>query len=116
MTIMDNIWIDVGALEDIPRQGARLVKTAAVCVALFRTKNDQVFALDDKCPHRGGPLSQGIVHGNAVTCPLHNWVINLETGLAQGADEGEVKTFVVRTEAGRILLEASKFVRNKDAA
>ena len=69
-----------------------------------------------KCPHRGGPLSQGIVHGNAVTCPLHNWVINLETGLAQGADEGEVKTFVVRTEAGRILLESSKFVRNKDAA
>ncbi len=116
MTIMDNIWIDVGALEDIPRQGARLVKTAAGCVALFRTKDDQVFALDDKCPHRGGPLSQGIVHGNAVTCPLHNWVINLETGLAQGADEGEVKTFVVRTEAGRILLESSKFVRNKDAA
>ena len=115
MTIMDNIWIDVGALEDIPRQGARLVKTAAGCVALFRTKNDQVFALDDKCPHSGGPLSQGIVHGNAVTCPLHNWVFSLETGEATGADEGMVPTYPARVEAGRILLDATR-LENRSAA
>ena len=116
MTMMDNVWIDVGALEDIPRQGARLVKTPMGCVALFRTATDDVFALDDRCPHQGGPLSQGIVHGKAVTCPLHNWVINLETGLAQGADEGDVRTFPVRVEGGRILIEASRFGSNKDAA
>lgn len=116
MTMMENVWIDIGALDDIPRQGARLVKTPMGCVALFRTAADEVFALDDKCPHKGGPLSQGIVHGASVTCPLHNWVFSLETGLAQGADEGEVRTFPVRSEAGRILLEASRLAIEKDAA
>ena len=57
-------------------QGARLVKTPRGCVAVFRTAEDEVFALDDRCPHKGGPLSQGIVHGRSVTCPLHNWVIS----------------------------------------
>ncbi len=116
MTMMENAWIDIGALEDIPRQGARLVKTPIGCVALFRTTADEVYALDDKCPHKGGPLSQGIVHGAAVTCPLHNWVISLETGHALGADEGQVRTFPVCVKAGRILLEASKLATSKDAA
>lgn len=109
MTVMqDNVWIDVGALDDVPRQGARLIKTPAGCVAVFRTEDDRIFALDDRCPHKNGPLSQGIVHGASVTCPLHNWVISLETGRAEGADEGETKTFPVRSEGGRILLEASR--------
>ncbi|MEO0762662.1 MAG: nitrite reductase small subunit NirD, partial [Pseudomonadota bacterium] len=83
-------WIDVGSLADIPPRGARVVRTREGCVALFRTAADEVFAIDDRCPHKGGPLSEGIVHGRAVTCPLHNWVISLETGLAQGADRGAV--------------------------
>ncbi len=117
MTMMDDcVWIDVGALDDVPREGARLVKTPAGCVAVFRTADDGVFALDDRCPHRGGPLSQGIVHGGAVTCPLHNWVISLETGLAQGADEGEVKTYPARCDNGRILIEASRLAKREDAA
>lgn len=116
MTMIDSVWIDIGALEDIPRQGARVVTTAAGCVAIFRTAADKVFALDDRCPHKGGPLSEGIVHGASVTCPLHNWVVSLETGMAQGADEGEVGTFQVRCESGRILLEASSFAKAKDAA
>ncbi|MEO0818845.1 MAG: nitrite reductase small subunit NirD [Pseudomonadota bacterium] len=99
-------WIDVGALEDVPVRGARVVKTRAGCVALFRTGADEVFAIDDRCPHRGGPLSEGIVHGRAVTCPLHNWVISLETGEAGGADEGRVATYSARIEGGRILLDA----------
>ncbi len=98
--------IDIGALEDIPQQAARLVKTHFGCIAVFRTDRDEVFALDDRCPHKGGPLSQGIQHGTSVTCPLHNWVIDLNTGLAQGADEGSVRTFKVRVEEGRILLDA----------
>ena len=103
--------IDIGALEDIPRQGARVVKTAAGCVAVFRTAQDQVFALQDRCPHKGGPLSEGIVHGTSVTCPLHALVFSLETGQAQGLDEGAVATYPVRVEAGRILLDTRRLAR-----
>jgi len=106
-------WIDIGALAAIPRQGARLVKTAAGCVAVFRTADDRVFALDDRCPHKGGPLSQGIVHDGRVTCPLHNWVIDLESGRAQGADVGETRTFAVRVEDGRLLLDGAELRARK---
>ncbi len=109
------MMIDVGALADIPAKGARLVKTAAGCVAIFRTADDQVFAIDDTCPHKGGPLSEGIVHGTQVTCPLHNWVFNLNTGMAQGADVGVVKTHLVRVEGGRIWLDAALLARRSAA-
>lgn len=98
-------WIDIGALEDIPVRGARVIKTRAGCVALFRTGADEVFAIDDTCPHKAGPLSEGIVHDRAVTCPLHNWVISLETGQVRGPDEGHVRTYGVRVDDGRILLD-----------
>ena len=107
MTIMETAWIDIGALADVPRRGARLVKAAHGCIAVFRTADDAVFALDDRCPHKGGPLSQGIVHDRGVTCPLHNWVISLETGKAQGADVGETASFRLKVEGGRILLDAA---------
>ena len=105
------MWVDIGALEDIPRQGARVVKTVQGCVAVFRTATDAVFATDDRCPHKGGPLSEGIVHGTSVTCPLHAWVFSLESGEAQGADEGAVATYPVRIEAGRILLDGRRLAR-----
>lgn len=101
-------WLDIAALDDIPQRGARVVKTSRGCVAIFRTFDDRVFAIDDTCPHKKGPLSEGIVHGNSVTCPLHNWVFNLETGLAQGADQGRVATYEIRVDAGRILLDATR--------
>ncbi len=107
MTMMDKAWIDIGAIDDIPVQGARVVKTPLGCLAVFRTSDDTVFALEDRCPHKNGPLSQGIVHDRFVTCPLHNWVISLETGLAQGADEGEVQTYALRVEDGRILADGA---------
>jgi len=97
-------WFSIGRLEDIPRLGARCVQNGDMTIAVFRTSDDRVFALEDKCPHRAGPLSQGIVHDGCVTCPLHNWVISLETGSAQGADEGSTATFPVRLEGDRILL------------
>ena len=103
-------WIDVGSLDDIPLRGARVVKTRAGCVALFRTAEAEVFATSNACPHRGGPLSEGIVHGRQVTCPLHNWVWSLETGEAQGADDGRIDTYPVRIDAGRILLDATRLV------
>jgi nitrite reductase (NADH) small subunit len=100
-------WVDIGPLEAIPILGARVVKSAAGCIAVFRTAANEAFAMEDRCPHKAGPLSQGIVHGTSVTCPLHNWVIDLETGEAQGADNGQVKTIALRIEAGRILLDCS---------
>ena len=98
--------LDIGALDSIPPRGARVVRTAFGCVAVFRTHDDRVFALEDRCPHKGGPLSQGIVHGASVACPLHNWVISLETGEAQGADEGRVRRYALVVEDGRILMDA----------
>ncbi len=101
-------WIDIGALDDIPLRGARVLKTQLGCLALFRTHGDKVFAVDDRCPHKGGPLSEGIVHGASVTCPLHNWVFSLETGTAQGADEGQIDTYEVRVENRRILVDGTR--------
>lgn len=100
-------WIDLGALDDVPLRGARVVKTPVGCVALFRTAEAEVFATSNTCAHKGGPLSEGIVHGRAVTCPLHNWVWSLETGEAQGADEGTIATYPVRVEGDRILIDAA---------
>jgi nitrite reductase (NADH) small subunit len=97
-------WRDVGALEEIPSRGARVVATRAGDAAVFRTGDDAVFALFDLCPHKGGRLSQGIVHGTFVTCPLHNWVIALSDGRAREPDEGCARTVAVRVEGGRVLL------------
>lgn len=108
-------WIDIGALEDIPVRGARIVKTVVGCVAVFRTSDDEVFATSDKCPHKGGPLSEGIVHGKSVTCPLHNWVFSLESGEAQGADEGQIATYPTRVEAGRVQLDATLLAKRAAA-
>lgn len=102
-----NDWIDIGVLSEIPRRGARCIKTPIGTVAIFRTMDDEVYAIEDRCPHRGGPLSQGIVHGASVTCPLHNWVFSLQTGEAQGADEGRVRTIALRRDGQRILIDAS---------
>lgn len=107
MTTTPIRWLDVGPLDAVPVQGARVIKTKHGSLAVFRTADDQVFALEDRCPHKGGPLSQGIVHGTSVTCPLHGFVIGLETGKAQGADKGQVPTFPLRIEAGRILIDLS---------
>ena len=101
-------WIDIGALEHIPARGARVVRTALGCIAVFRTGDDEVFALDDRCPHKGGPLSDGIVHGASVTCPLHNWVFSLETGVAHGADSGSVQTHAARVAGGRVLVNTAQ--------
>ncbi|GGA35034.1 nitrite reductase small subunit NirD [Pelagibacterium lentulum] len=99
-------WIAIGSINDIPRRGARCVKSPIGTIAVFRTVDDKVYAIEDRCPHRGGPLSQGIVHGAQVTCPLHNWVFSLETGEAQGADEGQVRTFALRLEGEVIYIDA----------
>jgi nitrite reductase (NADH) small subunit len=105
--VMDPLaWIDVGAVTDVPLRGARRLPTPKGDVAVFRTGDNQLYALLDRCPHKAGPLSQGIVHGRAVTCPLHAWTIDLATGQPLGADAGKGCTPVVPLEIrdGRILL------------
>ena len=97
-------WINVGLMADIPPMGARVVRSAEGDIAVFRTADDQVFALYDRCPHKGGPLSQGIVHGRSVTCPLHNWVISLESGAVEGPDQGCATQIAVSVDEGRIRL------------
>ena len=99
-------WIEVGSMTDIPLRGARRVSAPGGDIAVFRTHDDRIFALRDRCPHKHGPLSQGIVHGHAVACPLHNWSISLVTGEAMGADAGGGCTPIVpaRLENGRVFI------------
>jgi nitrite reductase (NADH) small subunit len=102
-------WIEIGWLDDVPRRGARRVTRphGSPAIAVFRTADDAVFALVDRCPHQGGPLSEGIVQDRAVACPLHGWVIALENGQAEAPDEGCVPTIAVKLAGGRIYLSAS---------
>ena len=101
---MEGRWLALGWLRDVPRRGARRIVTEEGPIAIFRTSDDRVFALEDRCPHRQGPLSQGIVHGTSVTCPLHGWVIDLEKASAREPDEGCVRSYRVRLSAGAIEL------------
>ncbi|WIM05022.1 MAG: nitrite reductase small subunit NirD [Candidatus Nitricoxidivorans perseverans] len=104
MNIEKTEWIDLCAIDDIPRQGGRALHTPMGELAIFRTVDDRLFALDGKCPHRGGPLSQGMVHGHRVTCPLHGLNIDLDTGEAIAPDSGCVRKHPLRGEAGRVLI------------
>ena len=102
-------WIRICRLEDIPALGARRVqREQGGPVAVFRAADDQVFALLDRCPHKGGPLSQGIVFGHSVACPLHNWSIGLADGCAQAPDVGCTVKFSVRVDGGTVLLDADE--------
>ena len=102
-------WKAICRVEDIPRLGSRRVaRTVGLDVAIFRNSGDEVFALLDRCPHRGGPLSQGIVFGTSVACPLHNQVIGLDDGCAKAPDEGCTPRFAVRVTDGIVHLDAAE--------
>jgi nitrite reductase (NADH) small subunit len=104
-------WKTICRIDDIPVLGARRVRRAAGAdVAVFRTADDRVFALLDRCPHKGGPLSQGIVFGEHVACPLHNWAISLVDGQARAPDIGCATRFAVRVDAGEVSLLAHELV------
>lgn len=111
---MSRQWKAVCTLEDIPVLGARIVKReAAPDVAVFRTAQDKVFALLDRCPHKGGPLSQGIVFGERVACPLHNWNIELDSGKAVAPDQGCTRHFSVKVEEGAVYLDLAELTPAK---
>lgn len=114
-------WIEAGPLESIPARGARVLNIADLRVAVFRTSEDKVFALLDSCPHRGGFLSQGIVHGHCVTCPMHDWIIDLSTGLATGPDKGATPVYETRVRDGAVFIaiseaQSEQMLTNADAA
>ena len=100
----DANWKNIGPLENVPLRGARklCLKSAGKPVAVFRTGEGEIFALVDECPHKKGPLSEGIVSGDSVTCPLHNWVIGLDTGLAAEPDVGKTETIPVKLVDGDV--------------
>ena len=101
-----NDWMQVAPLDEIPALGARVIKTDTMNIAVFRNSNNQVFALKDACPHKKGPLSQGIVHGTTVTCPLHNWKIQLDSGAAVAPDEGCTQAFDTKIEDNMVYIKA----------
>lgn len=101
-----NDWMQIAPLDEIPALGARVVKTDTMNIAVFRNSKDEVFALKDECPHKKGPLSQGIVHGTTVTCPLHNWKINLDSGIAVAPDEGCTNAFDTKIENGIVFIKS----------
>ncbi len=104
-------WKAIGRLDDIPVLGSRRVaRDQGLDVAVFRNDAGEVFALLDRCPHKGGPLSQGIVFGTRVACPLHNWTIDLCDGQAQSPDEGCTPRFEVKVEAGVVFLNADELL------
>ena len=101
-------WRYVCKLDDLPVLGARVLERSEAeggNIAVFRNASDVVFALLDKCPHKGGPLSQGIVFGERVACPLHNWSIELKSGEAVAPDAGCTKRFAVKVESSRVFVE-----------
>jgi nitrite reductase (NADH) small subunit len=97
-------WIDLCALEDLPVLGARRYLEGPEPIAVFRNKENEVFALADRCPHKGGLLSQGIVFGKKVACPLHNWTIDLSTACADAPDSGCTTSYAVEIRSGRVFL------------
>ncbi len=97
-------WLEIGRIDDIPRLGARVVRIGNEDIAVFRTAGDEIFALADRCPHKGGPLSQGIVYGRKIACPLHNWSVHLDSGKAVAPDEGCTAVYRVEVREGRIYL------------
>lgn len=98
-------WVKVVSLQDIPKLGARVVSNQGREIGIFRLEDDRVFAINNQCPHKGGPLSQGIVYGDKVACPLHSWKISLVDGKAEEPDVGETACFNTRVEDGMVYLE-----------
>ena len=99
-------WLEIAALEEIPILGSRVLETESENIAIFRAKEDKIYAIKDQCPHKQGPLSQGIMHGDSVTCPLHNWKISPVSGEALGADEGCTNVYETKVESGIIYLKS----------
>ena len=98
-------WVKVAPLDEIPVLGARVVRNNMVDIGVFRSEDDRIFAINNSCPHKGGPLSEGIVYGDKIACPLHSWKISLVDGKADEPDVGQTACFNTKVEDGFVYLE-----------
>jgi nitrite reductase (NADH) small subunit len=98
-------WVKVAPFEEIPKLGARVVRTKDIDIGVFRLEDDRIYAVNNSCPHKGGPLSQGIVYGDKIACPLHSWKISLVNGQAEEPDVGQTACFNTKIEEGIVYLE-----------
>lgn len=105
------VWLDAGTIDELPRPGARQLRTPQGNIALFRTGSDAIHAVADACPHRGGPLSQGMVYGERVHCAMHGLNLDLASGIAVAPDCGCAPVYPVRLEGRRIFVGMSSEVR-----
>ena len=100
----NKIWIAVANINEIPEMGSRVLFYKNEEIALFKTREGNVYAVNNLCPHKKGKLSEGLVHDGSVTCPLHNWVIDLETGVAKGEDNSCTNIYETQIKSGLIYL------------
>jgi len=105
--MIGNNWIEVCKLEDIPPSQARTVIVGETMIAVFRLTDNRVKAVENRCPHKQGPMAEGIISGDDILCPLHNWRISLDSGKVAAPDEGCVKTYPVKVEEGQVFLSLS---------
>jgi len=95
-------WQLIADLKDLPKQGAKSYTIGDRSIGIFRTFHNQIFAIHDQCPHKQGPLSEGLIHGKYVTCPLHDWTIDLQSGSCQSPDEGQVACYPLLIDGDEI--------------
>lgn len=99
-------WIALANVDDIPLREGRPVTIDGREIAVFNL-GDRFAAVENRCPHRGGPLADGIVIASAIVCPLHNWRIGLEDGnvVKPQHEPACVATWPARVESGRVLIQ-----------
>lgn len=97
-------WYKITEIENIPFMGSRKVEIGEIEIAIFKTRDGSIFAINNICPHKKGKLSEGLVHEKQVTCPLHNWEIDLKTGEALGNDSGCTGVYETRIKEGILYL------------
>lgn len=103
-TVEERLY-DVGTLDNIPPGEGRTVLVGHVPLALFRTRSGDLYATQARCPHKGGPLVDGIVGATTLVCPLHEFKFDLCSGRSIGDECKAIKTYPVRvTGTGRILV------------
>ncbi len=97
-------WIKIIQVEDVPVMGSRKVVVGDDEIVIFKTRDESIFAVNNVCPHKQGKLSEGLVHDHMVTCPMHNWDIDLETGVVKDEDNSCTKKYETKVEEGVIYL------------
>ncbi|MFC4767469.1 nitrite reductase small subunit NirD [Effusibacillus consociatus] len=101
---MEAVKVEVATLEELPVQTGRVVKLNGREIAVFRLSSGEVRAVENRCPHKGGPLAEGIVSGEYVFCPLHDWKIDLKDGQVQAPDTGCVTTYKVDVIGNKVYI------------